>query len=105
MSDDESEGISNDGYIFKKNYLSKEVTGWLMNSTGNAFERKMSEGTPKEPVAVAAVPFRPYFEKVQSSGSRQAASCILFDSNEMSFAFGDKDPSGEEVGEDMLFFT
>ena len=105
VSDDESEGISNDGYIFKKNYLSKEVTGWLMNSTGNAFERKMSEGTPKEPVAVAAVPFRPYFEKVQSSGSRQAASCILFDSNEMSFAFGDKDPSGEELGEDMLFFT
>ena len=105
VSDDESEGVSNDGYIFKKNYLSKEVTGWLMNSTGNAFERKMSEGTPKEPVAVAAVPFRPYFEKVQSSGSRQAASCILFDSNEMSFAFGDKDPSGEEVGEDMLFFT
>ena len=105
VSDDESEGISNDGYIFKKNYLSKEVTGWLMNSTGNAFERKMSEGTPKEPVAVAAVPFRPYFEKVQSSGSRQAASCILFDSNEMSFAFGDKDPSGEEVGEEMLFFT
>jgi hypothetical protein len=106
VSDDESEGISNDGYIFKKNYLSKEVTGWLMNSTGNAFERKMSEGTPKEPVAVAAVPFRPYFEKVQSSGSRQAASKILFDTDDSPFAFGgEDDPSKEEVGEDMLFFT
>ena len=106
VSDDESEGISNDGYIFKKNYLSKEVTGWLMNSTGNAFERKMSEGTPKEPVAVAAVPFRPYFEKVQSSGSRQAASKILFDTNDSPFAFGgEDDPTKEEVGEDMLFFT
>jgi hypothetical protein len=77
-----------------------------MNSTGNAFERKMSEGTPKEPVAVAAVPFRPYFEKVQSSGSRQAASKILFDTDDSPFAFGgEDDPSKEEVGEDMLFFT
>ena len=76
-----------------------------MNSTGNAFERKMSEGTPKEPVAVAAVPFRPYFEKVQSSGSRQAASKILFDSADSSFAIGDSDPSKEEITGELVFFT
>ena len=105
VSDDEPEGISSDGYIFKKNYLSKDVTGWLMNSTGNAFERKMSEGTPKEPVAVAAVPFRPYFEKEPASGSRQAARAILFDSDGSSFAIGDdRDPSEGEVGT-LTFFT
>ena len=106
VSDDEPEGISSDGYIFKKNYLSKDVTGWLMNSTGNAFERKMSEGTPKEPVAVAAVPFRPYFEKEPASGSRQAARAILFDSDDSSFAIGDdRDPSEEEIGGGLQFFT
>ena len=105
VSDDEPEGISSDGYIFKKNYLSKDVTGWLMNSTGNAFERKMSEGTPKEPVAVAAVPFRPYFEKEPASGSRQAARAILFDREDSSFAIGDdRDPSEGEVGT-LTFFT
>ena len=105
VSDDEPEGISSDGYIFKKNYLSKDVTGWLMNSTGNAFERKMSEGTPKEPVAVAAVPFRPYFEKEPASGSRQAARAILFDREDSSFAIGDdRDPSEGEVGA-LTFFT
>jgi len=106
VSDKEPEGISSDGYIFKKNYLSKDVTGWLMNSTGNAFERKMSEGTPKEPVAVAAVPFRPYFEKEPASGSRQAARAILFDSDDSSFAIGDdRDPSEEEIGGGLQFFT
>lgn len=106
VSDNEPEGISSDGYIFKKNYLSKDVTGWLMNSTGNAFERKMSEGTPKEPVAVAAVPFRPYFEKEPASGSRQAARAILFDSDDSSFAIGDdRDPSEEEIGGGLQFFT
>ncbi len=106
VSDKEPEGISSDGYIFKKNYLSKDVTGWLMNSTGNAFERKMSEETPKEPVAVAAVPFRPYFEKEPASGSRQAARAILFDSDDSSFAIGDdRDPSEEEIGGGLQFFT
>ena len=107
VSDDEPEGISNDGYdyIFKKNYLSKEVTGWLMNSTGNAFERKMSEGTPKEPVAVAAVPFRPYFVAENPSPSRGSVRSIFFDSDDSSFAFGDEDPSKEEIGEGDLLFT
>lgn len=77
-----------------------------MNSTGNAFERKMSDGTPKEPVAVAAVPFRPYFEKEPASGSRKMASRILFDSDDSSFAIGDdRDPSEGEVGGGLTFFT
>ena len=56
-------------------------------------------------MAVAAVPFRPYFEKEPASGSRQAARAILFDREDSSFAIGDdRDPSEGEVGT-LTFFT
>ena len=100
MSDNEDEGTSADGYIFKKNYISKTLAAgaaYIMNSDGNSFD--------KITAATTTVPFRPYFEKDPAAGARQAASRILFDSDESSFAFGDEDPSKEEIGEGDLLFT
>lgn len=69
-----------------------------MNAEGNQFA-KTTTLTP-------AVPFRPYFKKVETSGSRQAARAILFDGEGSSFAIGDdRDPSKEEIGEGGLLFT
>ena len=67
-----------------------------MNTTGNSFDVTTT--------AVAPVPFRPYFVAA-TSGSRQAASKILFDSDDSSFAIGDNDPSKEEVTGELVFFT
>ena len=100
VSDNEDEGTSADGYIFKKNYISKTLAAgaaYIMNSDGNSFD--------KITAATTTVPFRPYFEKDPAAGARQAASRILFDSDESSFAFGDEDPSKEEIGEGDLLFT
>ena len=97
ISDDEIAGVTEDGYTFKSNYGSKPVTtGYLMNTTGNSFDVTTT--------AVAPVPFRPYFVAA-TSGSRQAASKILFDSDDSSFAIGDNDPSKEEVTGELVFFT
>ena len=100
VSDDEGDGTTAEGYIFKKNYVSKPLTigtTYVMSSNGSSFD--------KTTAATTTVPFRPYFEKAPASGSRQAASRILFDSDESSFAFGDEDPSKEEIGEGDLLFT
>jgi hypothetical protein len=88
-------------YSFVPNYLSKPIAvgeGYLMNAEGNQFA-KTTTLTP-------AVPFRPYFKKVETSGSRQAARAILFDGEGSSFAIGDdRDPSEEEIGGGLQFFT
>ena len=88
-------------YSFVPNYLSKSIAvgeGYLMNAEGNQFA-KTTTLTP-------AVPFRPYFKKVETSGSRQAARAILFDGEGSSFAIGDdRDPSEEEIGGGLQFFT
>ena len=80
-----------------QNYMSKAVDGYLLNSDGNSFD------VTTEPTA--AVPFRPYFI-ASTAGARNAAKSIHFDTDDSPFAFGgEEDPSKEEVGEDMLFFT
>lgn len=103
VSDDEIEGATTSeetDYSFVPNYLSKSIAvgeGYLMNAEGNQFA-KTTTLTP-------AVPFRPYFKKVETSGSRQAARAILFDGEGSSFAIGDdRDPSEGEVGT-LTFFT
>ena len=99
VSDDEGDGTTADGYIFKKNYVSKTLdanAAYIMSSDGSSFD--------KITAATTTVPFRPYFENA-TAGARQAASRILFDSDESSFAFGDEDPSKEEIGEGDLLFT
>lgn len=101
VSDDEMTGVAHDGYSFVPNYLSKLIAvgeGYLMNAEGNQFA-KTTTLTP-------AVPFRPYFKKVETSGSRQAVRAILFDGEGSSFAIGDdRDPSEEEIGGGLQFFT
>ena len=105
VSDDELNAVSEDGYTFKPNYLSKEVKGYFMNTEGNSFDKAMSTTEPATEVAVATVPFRPYFVAAAASGSRQAASQILFDSADSFFAIGDNDPSKEEITGELVFFT
>ena len=97
ISDTEQTDVTEEGYTFKANYMSKPVTGYLLNAVGNSFE-KTTEPT-------ATIPFRPYFVAGQA-GSRRAVQSIFFDTADSPFAFGgDDDPTKEEVGEDMLFFT
>ena len=95
VSDDELEAVSVDNYSFVPSYMSKTVEGYLMNAVGGSFDKTTTGKT---------IPFRPYFVAAPS-GSRQAASKILFDSDGSSFAIGDdRDPSEGEVGT-LTFFT
>ena len=100
VSDDEAD-VTKKGYTFKPNYLNQTLnTGYLMNTDGDAF-KKVPDGQTGNAVA-----FRPYFKKVETSGSRQAARAILFDGEGSSFAIGDdRDPSEEEIGGGLQFFT
>ena len=95
VSDNELNAVSEDNYSFVPNYMSKTVEGYLMNAVGGSFDKTTTGKT---------IPFRPYFVAAPS-GSRQAASKILFDSDGSSFAIGDdRDPSEGEVGT-LTFFT
>ena len=99
VSDDElaTKSVTEDGYKFMPNYMSKKEEGFLMNATGSSFNVTPDGG-------LATVPFRPYFVAA-TSGSRQAASQILFDSADSFFAIGDNDPSKEEITGELVFFT
>ena len=97
VSDDE-QGVAKGGYTFKPNYMSKAVTGYLMNAAGNDFTATTA--------ATAAVPFRPYF--VASGGSnpapvRRGIQHIAFDDEGSSFAIGDEDPSEGDISGGLLF--
>jgi len=101
VSDDELDAEAVDGYKFMPNYMSKKVVGYLMNTDGNGFNLEMTTTEPATPVAVATVPFRPYFVSTSSAPARS----IVFDNNELSFTFDDKDPSGDNFGDGDLVFT
>ena len=96
ISDTEQTDVTEEGYTFKANYMSKAITGYLLNTVGNSFE-KTTEPT-------ATIPFRPYFV-TSTAGSRKAAKSILFDSDGSSFAIGDKDPSEEKIGDESMLIT
>ena len=94
VSDDEVSASAIDGYNFMPNYMSRTITGYLMNQDGNSFDRTPTGGS-------AATPFRPYFEA--ASPNQAPARSISFDS---SFAFGEDDaPSGDDFGDGDLTFT
>ena len=105
VSDDELTATAVNGYKFMPNYMSKKVVGYLMNSDGNSFNKAMTTTTPATPVAVATIPFRPYFVAASNNAPQNARS-IIFDSDDSSFAFGDeKDPSGDGFGEGDLVIS
>jgi hypothetical protein len=94
ISDDEMSTTAINGYQFMPNYMSKPVTGYLMNQDGNQFDQTPAGGA-------APTPFRPYF--IKAASSNQAPRSISFDS---SFVFGeDDDPSGDNFGDGDLAFT
>ena len=94
VSDDETSVSAIDGYQFMPNYMSKTITGYLMNQDGNSFDKTPAEGS-------VPTPFRPYF--VAATPSPAPSRSISFDS---SFEFGeDEDPSGDNFGEGDLLFT
>ena len=106
VSDDEKAGVTKDNYTFKSNYLSNEVKGYFMNTEGNSFDKAMTATEPATELAVATVPFRPYFVASAQSGAprRATVKSIVFDSSDSSFAIGDDDPSEGEVGQGSLLF-
>ena len=102
VSDEELLATEADGYGFVPNYMSKTVEGYLMNTDGDSFDKTPDGG-------LASVPFRPYFTKLQTSGTKRFnIRSIVFDSSDTTFAFEDNDEDGEmkdEVGEGTLLFT
>ena len=95
VSDNELTGTAKDGYIFKPNYGSKAVEGYLLNADGNSFEATT--------VATAAVPFRPYFVAGTAGAPvLKNISRIVFESEDASFAIGDDDPSSDQWSEGGL---
>ena len=101
VSDDEVTGTDNDGYIFKPNYMSKKVEGYLMNSDGSSFVITPEGGA-------APVPFRPYFISSPSSGAKKhTARAIFFQSRDTTATPGTiepEEPMKEDVGEGTLLF-
>ena len=94
VSDDElaTKSVTEDGYKFVPNYMSKKVEGYLMDATGSSFEVTPTGGS-------ATVPFRPYFVYTGSNApSYDVTRSIHFDSSESSFTI-DEDPSDELAGE------
>jgi len=97
VSDDEMNGVTNDGYTFKPSYMNNQKIesgkhAFLLNSTGNSY----LETTAEEPSVVA---FRPYFIANTISGSRVTRS-IIFSNDENSdmpheeYSDGDIDDTG-----------
>ena len=101
VSDDEISGVTKAGYSFMPNYMSKTITGYLMNTDGDSFD------LATEPTA--SVPFRPYFVGQQTqqalAGSRKAVKHIIFDSDDSSFAINEDDPKKEEISTESMIFT
>ena len=96
VSDDEMSATAINGYKFMPNYMSKPITGYLMNQDGNRFDKTPADGS-------AATPFRPYFEAVSPN---MAPRSILFNSTDWLFAFSDEnDPSGDDFGDGGLAYT
>ena len=94
VSDDElaTKSVTEDGYKFVPNYMSKKEEGFLMNATGSSFDVTPAGGS-------ATVPFRPYFVYTGSNApSYDVTRSIHFDSSESSFTI-DEDPSDELAGE------
>ena len=106
VSDSELNAVSEDGYSFLPNYMSKKVDGYLMNADGNSFDKTPEGG-------LATVPFRPYFVKANTNGARagtradvqKSVKHIIFDGDDSSFTISDDDPSKEEIGTETMIFT
>lgn len=99
VSDDEINPSAIDGYKFVPNYMSRTVTGYLMNQDGNSFV-----ATPEG--SSAATPFRSYF--VTEASGLTHPRYITFDGIDSPFTFGDDDdddPSGDNFGDGDLAFT
>jgi len=102
VSDDEVTGTDIDGYIFKPNYMSKKVEGYLMNSDGSSFVITPEGGA-------APVPFRPYFigSSPSSGAKKHTARAIFFQSRDTTATPGTiepEEPMKEDVGEGTLLF-
>ena len=94
VSDDELTATAINGYKFMPNYISKKVTGYLMNTDGNSFD--VTDG------GLTTVPFRPYFVSA-SSGARERTRSIVFNMDGTGFDFyGDEKPIDDELGEGTL---
>jgi len=102
VSDDELSAVTEDGYSFLPNYMSKKVDGYLMNVEGSRFDVTPEGG-------LATVPFRPYFVKANTSGARgagqKAVKHIIFDGDDSSFVIDEDDPSEEEIATENMIFT
>ena len=99
VSDDEISATAIDGYKFMPNYMSKTITGYLMNQDGNSFVATPEGGS-------AATPFRSYF--VTAASGLTHPRYITFDGIDSPFTFGDDDdddPSGDNFGDGDLAFT
>mgnify|MGYP006916038073 CR=1 FL=1 len=86
VSDDETIGVSHNGYTFKPSYLNESLTeGYILNDDGSAYTAL--SGSTTEPVKVHA--FRPYF--IKNTGGAPAYSHIYFSNDATSLQDNEPD--------------
>ena len=75
------------------NYMSKTVTGYLMNSDGNKFDVTPAGG-------LTSIPFRPYFVVASAQSARSVTRYIIFNAGNTNFDFDDDKQKniGDELG-------
>ena len=97
ISDDELTATAIDDYSFLPNYMSKAVTGYLMNADGDRYNSA---------VETAAVPFRPYFVAAPSGSRTRTVEQIIFGQSDTPIGVEEHgDPRKEEINGGLRIWT
>ena len=97
ISDDELTATAIDDYSFLPNYMSKAVTGYLMNADGDRYNSA---------VETAAVPFRPYFVAAPSGSRTRTVEQIIFGQSDTQIGVEEHgDPRKEEINGGLRIWT
>ena len=101
ISDDETTGVTFNGYTFRPSYLNEElaagINAYTMKTDGSEYVKVPATGD-----AVSVEAFRPYFVKA-TSGARDA-DYIVFNNAISSFGNAEADPSKEDVPDGSITF-
>ena len=112
VSDKEMDGVEANGFVFKPNYLKETLISvaegeeqdkprsYYLNATGDAY---VDEGEGE----ITVVPFRPYFETANQGNARSLYSVrqIVFDREENTSFFEDRDPSENDADGALTFYV
>ena len=104
VSDNETVGVTYDGYTFKPTYLNNPDTEgktvYQLDSNGDSFDK-----TPSAEVVITA--FRPYFVQLQNNGRTRGVKEIVFSQHESELKGVEEhgDPRAEEVNGGLHIYS